>query len=166
MIGGDRSCCVVAAIPSNYSYPKSVAVARIEPDGTQRWASADIPVSELEAEKIAYLVEGVDVVVGMHIEEDSRLAYRSCAGRGVVKWRFTRAVDVGSMAVGYAHALRQRGVFSSARSGMEPPYDPESASRLIGVDPTRYDAHLTAAGRARWTIALWTRIVDLNRTDT
>ena len=68
---------------------------------------------------------------------------------GVSGWHH-HLIDVEALAVGW---LRGRG-----RPMPDLPWDSDNMSRMVGVDPDRFDRH-TAMGDALWTQAIYDRIV-------
>ena len=68
---------------------------------------------------------------------------------GVSGWHH-HLIDVEALAVGW---LRGRG-----RPMPDLPWDSDNLSRMVGVDPDRFDRH-TAMGDALWTQAIYDRIV-------
>ena len=68
---------------------------------------------------------------------------------GVSGWHH-HLIDVEALAVGW---LRGRG-----RPMPDLPWDSDTMSRMVGVDPDRFDRH-TAMGDALWTQAIYDRIV-------
>lgn len=69
-----------------------------------------------------------------------------------VPWHY-HTIDVEALAVGYLAGT------GGAKERIEPPWDSETLSRMVGVDPDQFERH-TALGDARWAKAIYEAVME------
>lgn len=144
--------------------PTLTAANLASPDAKPKWSlpGAVAPI-------LAGLLDGAHIVA-CNPSFDAAFLKRFLPEHGHAFTAHYHLIDIGSMVAGWAHGVARQAADELSRRDLphdtiteipalvtSPPWDSDTLSRAVGVDPEAFERH-TALGDARWVRAQWDAI--------